>query len=192
MHPILLKICPRCRSEYRLEASICSDCGSALLELQPFPESDALPPAAELVCIRRGGPGFLRGVARALQGAGLSCRIDTWPPGEPIRGARLPFRLRGGHDPYELGLYVREEDADEARQLEVEHLARILPDVPSPPPLDVTSAECPACGAGLFGSGERCVSCGLAFPCELHVCPECRAQVEPEAARCSACGIRYG
>jgi hypothetical protein len=110
----MFKICPAGHGEFQQRVTHCPDCGAALqLATSADPPARAalaLPAAHELACIERGDPRALHESAERLQTAGISCRIDAYPPDEPIRlGGR-----RGSGVATSFGLYVLPADAEEA------------------------------------------------------------------------------
>jgi hypothetical protein len=164
----MFKVCPEGHGEFQRHVAHCPECGAAL-ELAtgtepPAPRKNsapALPPARELACVERGDPRALVESVEPLQAAGISCRIDPYPPDEPIRaGGR-----RGAGVATTFGLYVLPADADEARRILTEHLQRSLPEAAGV--AVAAGAElhaCPACGTALAEGALECAECGLAFP----------------------------
>ena len=80
--------CPQCGGEYQYTVSHCADCGCALEDAPPDPQLDTTPlaHASQLVPVRIGSPWNIEELAEALRHAGISSRIDSHPPGEPLRG----------------------------------------------------------------------------------------------------------
>lgn len=161
----MFKICPDGHGEFQPRLTHCPDCGAALQLATsaepPVRASFELPPAHELACIERGDPRALHEMAEQLQSAGVSCRIDAYPPDQPIRlGGR-----RGSGVATTFGLYVRPVDAEAATRLRTEHLQRSLPDAAG---LGVAAGTelhaCPACGEALAEAALACAACGLEFP----------------------------
>jgi hypothetical protein len=161
----MFKVCPSCGGEFQTWVTSCPECGVALVLASEAPPREApaeLPPARELTCIAKGDPRALREIAERLQAAGLSCRIDAWPPDEPIRlGGR-----RGTGVATSFGLYVRAEDAESALEVRTQLVRDSLPEA-----ADVELAAgaelsaCPACGEPLAEAAARaCAACGLEFP----------------------------
>jgi hypothetical protein len=160
----VFKVCPGCRGEFQQWVERCPDCGEALVAAEAAPPPAArqeLPPARELVCVERGDPRALHEVAARLAAEGVSCRIDAYPPGEPIRG---PARRGAGVGP-SFGLYVLAADEAEARRVRTEMVREALPDGAA---LGVEAgaelAACPACGEALAEGAQACAACGLEFP----------------------------
>lgn len=161
----MFKICPRGHGEFQPRLTSCPDCGAALqltATVEPPPRvADELPPAHELSCVERGDPRALREIAELLQSAGLSCRIDAYPPDQPIRlgGPRGSGVATG------FGLYVRHADVEPAKQLHTQYLRRTLPEATSHAVAAGTELhECPACGEPLAEAARDCGECGLEFP----------------------------
>jgi hypothetical protein len=172
------RLCPRCRAEYRPEIETCADCGAALLRPgeSPPPEVEADPdppqPIASLapgllspeepglVCVRIDEDEWIKMLAAALLERGLphTVRVETSPDPQLVRkGGRFGYG-------WTFGLYVRERDAEAAREVERELQAAGLPEV-----------------AGRVEKGER----------DAHVCPACGASLEPRDAECPACGLNF-
>lgn len=161
----MFKICPEGHGEFQQWVERCPDCGAALRLATstepPRPEVVGLPPAHELTCIERGDPRALHEIAGQLQSAGISCRIDAYPPDQPIRlGGR-----RGSGVSTTFGLYVRPDEAERATQLHAQHLQRSLPEAVGHGVAAGTELhECPACGEPIAEAARECPECGLVFP----------------------------
>ena len=160
----MFKICPEGHGEFQQRVTHCPDCGAAL-QLATSAEPPVrtvvgLPPAHELTCIERGDPRALHEIAEQLQSAGVSCRIDAYPPDQPIRLGR-----RGAGVATTFGLYVRPADAEAATRLRTQHLQQTLPEAASVRLATGTELlECPACGEPLAETARDCAACGLEFP----------------------------
>jgi hypothetical protein len=161
----MFKLCPDGHGEFQQRVTHCPDCGAALqLATSAEPPVRAvfeLPPARELACIERGDPRVLHEIAGLLQTSGISCRIDAYPPDEPIRlGGR-----RGSGVATTFGLYVLPGDAEAAKRLHTQHLHQSLPEAAG---YEVTAGTelhaCPACGEPLAEAARDCAACGLEFP----------------------------
>jgi uncharacterized protein with PIN domain len=161
----MFKICPEGHGEFQQRVTHCPDCGAALelaTSTEPPPRAVVgLPPAHELTCIERGDPRALLEIAEHLQSAGVSCRIDAYPPDQPIRlGGR-----RGSGVATSFGLYVRPAEAEEATRLRTQHLEQTLPEATDYRVAAGTELnECPACGEPLAENARECAACGLEFP----------------------------
>jgi uncharacterized protein (DUF983 family) len=161
----MFKICPEGHGEFQQRVTHCPDCGVALqLATSADPPARAaleLPPARELVCIERSDARALHEIAERLQMGGISCRIDGYPPDEPIRlGGR-----RGAGVATTFGLYVLPADAKEATRLRTQHLHQSLPEAAGYEVAAGTELhECPACGEPLAEAARDCAACGLEFP----------------------------
>jgi hypothetical protein len=162
----MFKVCPSCGGEFQHWVSACPDCAVPLEIGGPGgggaavpPPAAEFPPASELTCLQRGDPYALHEIAERLQGAGISCRIDVHPPGEPIRaGAR-----RGAGVANTFGLYVRPEDAARAAAVREQHVRDSVPDAAGAE-LGAELSACPACGEPLPDGAAACTACGLEFP----------------------------
>lgn len=161
----MFKVCPSCGGEFQQWVTQCPDCAVAL-QIGGGPSLPAaapreLPPARELVCIERGDPRALHEIAERLQVAGLSCRIDPYPPDEPIR----PGGRRGSGVATTFGLYVLPAEAEDATRLRTEHVRETLPEAAGYEVAAGTElSACPACGEPLADAARECAACGLAFP----------------------------
>jgi hypothetical protein len=160
----VFKTCPQCGGEFQQWVVDCPDCGVALVtDAGAVVERPAepLPPASELVAVARGDPWQLRELAERFQQAGVSCRIDVYPPDTPLRPPARGAPTGG----VRFGLYVREADVPEAEWIRSEHARTAAPEAPaSPVAPGTTLAECPACGEPLVEGASGCAECGLEFP----------------------------
>jgi hypothetical protein len=164
----MFKVCPSCAGEFQQWVTQCPDCGVPLQiggpggGAAPQPAraaADELPPARELACLQRGDPRALHEIAERLQAEGISCRIDAYPPDEPIRvGAR-----RGAGVATTFGLYVRESDAARGAAVREQLLHETVPDAEGSA-LGAELSACPACGEPLAEGAGACAGCGLEFP----------------------------
>jgi len=161
------KYCPRCGVAHQAWATRCADCDCALSYDRPVrsdpPRAAELPPARELACLRTGDAWHVRELAEALQQAGISCRIDSFPPEAPLAGPGLSARGRGAPEgATRLGVYVAHADAAAGLRIERELLASRMPDAPEGAAHD--AEVCPACGTPLDATAAECAECGLEFP----------------------------
>ncbi len=162
----MFKICPNGHGEFQHRMTYCPDCDAALelaTSADPPPARRAveLPPAHALSCIERGDPRALHEIAEQLQQAGISCRIDAYPPDEPIRlGGR-----RGSGVASTFGLYVLPSQAEHSTQVRTQHIQQSLPELAGHEVAAGTELHaCPACSEPLPEAARECASCGLAFP----------------------------
>ena len=161
----MFKVCPEGHGEFQQRVTHCPECG-AVLQLAtseaPVPRTvPALPAAHELTCIERGDPRALHEIAARLQSAGISCRIDAYPPDEPIRLGGP----RGSGVATTFGLYVRPAEAEEATRVRTRHLQQSLPEAAGYEVAAGTELHaCPACGEPLAEAARECTECGLEFP----------------------------
>ena len=166
----LPKYCPSCGAEYQHTATECVECRVALvLELpravvSPPAVKDELPAARDLALCSTGTANQVEEMAEILQLAGISSRVDSHPPGEPFSAGprqKLGFQTsRLGL--YVLGLYVRREDLEEARQILEQGMAEKLEAAPAR--VGEEFEACPGCGARIPQDAESCLECGLEFP----------------------------
>jgi hypothetical protein len=164
----MFKVCPSCAGEFQQWVTQCPDCavplqiggpGGGAAQTAARATAEEFPPAQELTCLQRGDPRALHEIAERLQASGVSCRIDAYPPGEPIRaGAR-----RGAGVATTFGLYVRPEDAAQAAAVREQYLRENVPDAEDSA-LGAELSACPACGEPLDDGAGACAACGLEFP----------------------------
>jgi len=161
----MFKLCPDCRGEFQHWVSRCPDCGAELqvADGAALPQTPReLPPPREMTCLERGDPRGLYEIAARLQAEGISCRIDAYPPDEPIRlGAR-----RGSGVATTFGLYVLPGDAEAAARVRTQQVAESLPEAAGHAlaAAGTELAACPACGEALAEGARACAACGLEFP----------------------------
>lgn len=158
-----VKLCPDCRTEYTLAAVRCADCDVDLVHAHELPEEEEpedveFPPASELTCVRVAPIAWMQALSGALQRNGVAHRVEPAEVEDAPDGQRPqvfgPARL--------FGLYVQEEHAAAARELDATIAAQLLPE--EAPPLDQGDEEaCPACGTALAADAAECPDCGLAF-----------------------------
>jgi len=155
------KFCPECRDEYVNSATTCADCGVPLVfegELNDFEGTEDLPPISELVCIRASSVGWALALSERLAEAGIPHRVQAATADDGEGADRKP----GQNLPY--GVFVLEDDAEEAAQIDLEHTNSEIPDIPEDFDLAVSSSEeCPACGEPIDDAADECEGCGLAL-----------------------------
>ena len=119
--------------------------------------------ARPLLC-SKGSADQVEEMAEMLQAAGISSRVDSHPPGAPLSaGPRQKFGFQTSRlGLYVLGLYVRPEDLEEARQILEQKMAEKLE--ASPARVGEEFEACPGCGARIPQDAESCLECGLEFP----------------------------
>ena len=156
-----VKLCPQCRTEYTLAATRCADCDVELVSPDAVPEEEEvaeLPPASELACVRVAPLQWIRALSEGLQRVGVVHRI------QPARSEDAPEGQRPDvfGNVQLFGLYVEEEHAVRAQELDRGIAAKLLPE--EAPVLDAEDEEsCPACGTALEAGALECPDCGLAF-----------------------------
>jgi len=138
-----------------------------------------------LRCVRVGDPWRVREIAEALENAGITCRVDTHPPG----GAVAPLRTRrAAGEATQLGVYVAPGDLAAALAAASEHERSRMPEVEGEGPAwDGDPGSCPGCGTALPPASEACAECGLEFPAAI-ACARCGGVVDPAAEACAVCG----
>jgi hypothetical protein len=155
------QVCPECRVEYNLSAQHCVDCRVELIPphaLAPELEAEELPPAAELTCIRVAPLAWMRALSGALTQEGVAHRVEPAQPEAAPEGQRPD--VFGDGDLF--GLYVRDEHADVARQLDGTMAAQLIPEE-APELQEGEEDACPACGTPLTSQDVACPDCGLDF-----------------------------
>jgi len=154
------KVCPRCGEEYLHTAVECVHCEVALVlpdQLGEVPV-DSLPPPSELRRLRAAGAAWVVALSEQLTEREIPHRV------EPLNEAESDAQ-GGGAGPY--GVYVREDDFEAARVVDLAYLKREMPD------LDESQLEegfagaddgaCPACGDPIVPDADECGGCGLAL-----------------------------
>jgi hypothetical protein len=162
---VFFRRCPQCGGEYQYTVSRCADCGCALEDAPADSQLDTtpLPHASELVPVRIGSPWSSEELAGALQQAGISSRIDSHPPGQPLRGPEQASRDGFSGSLARVAVYVRERDLEAAQRVDAELFASRTPDAT----LGAASGDsgmCPGCGIPLSQTAASCAACGLEFP----------------------------
>lgn len=165
---MLIRYCPRCRSEFQMKVLECLDCGGPtevrddelpfeypeadLAPRRPAPEPDEegdedgpaepepeIAPDAEVVIVRSAAYDWILDLADALGRREIPVRIKKSPTGE------------------QFGLFVRVEDAEAAAAIDREvYLAGLGEELP-----EMREGTCPACGAEVPPGAEECPDCGL-------------------------------
>ena len=164
------KLCPECRIEYTLAATRCAECDVELVApdaVPPDEEVEELPPAADLECVRVAPLAWIRALSEGLQRTGV-VHLDHSPVHTYLIEASQVEDAPEGQRPGVFGnvrlfgLYVKSEHLEQARTLDGEIAAQLLPD--EAPTLAAGEDEaCPACGTALEASALECPDCGLAF-----------------------------
>ncbi len=169
---MLIRHCPRCRSDFQPHITACLDCGGPTVErddedevLPPAPaapepdeeeEDDwdddedgtperapAIPFEAEVAMIRRADLDWIQDLAAALAERDIPVRID------PLPG-----------DGRNFALFVRIEDRAAAAAVDRElYLAGLPEELPALP--EERAGACPACGTDVPAGQEECPECGL-------------------------------
>lgn len=151
------KVCPSCGEEYVHSATMCVHCDVGLVlegELPAGgPAADGLPPTDELHCVR------------------VSVLAWAFSLSDRLRGADIPHRVEAVSDDGEesdkvgavpYGVYVRPEHATAAGEIDADHTAHQIPDMPD----EIEEGDegaCPACGTQVDGAASECPDCGLAL-----------------------------
>jgi hypothetical protein len=156
------KFCPECRDEYIHSATICVDCDVPLVFEGELGADGAgeLPPISELVCIRASAVGWAKALSEKLAEAGIPHRIQAAGADDGEGDQQKP----GENLPY--GVYVLEEDVEDATEIDLEHTNSEIPDIPegfeNAGP-DGDGETCPACGDPITPTTDECPGCGLAI-----------------------------
>jgi hypothetical protein len=156
------RICPACRTEYTPVATRCVDCDVELVEADALVAADeefrAFPPASELECVRVAPLAWIRALSGALQQGGVAHRVEAASADDAPEGQRPDVF----GDVQLFGLYVEEEHAAPARELDGTIAARLLPEE-APALAEGEEEACPACGTALNSDAIECPDCGLQF-----------------------------
>lgn len=158
-------MCPECGEEYLPTVMECADCRVALVASgdatasAPAPAPRELPPAAQLVCIRTAALGWAQGLSSRLSEAGITHRLEAQEPDDAATPAAARRRL--ADSPY--GVFVREQDVEDARAVDREFMRTQIPDVSDDAAAVVVGEGCPACGAAVAADAAECPECGLAL-----------------------------
>jgi hypothetical protein len=112
--------CPRCGQEFIVTATVCSDCGVALVEaLPPVPEQERSEEAPEMeleTVLRTRDPALIPVVVSLLEAEGIPCLVQG-PHQDPSGLSMLPgFNLVAGP----AQLLVPRHLADDARRILVD------------------------------------------------------------------------
>jgi hypothetical protein len=158
----MAKICPSCRAEFVDMASRCSDCGTALVDLDSFApghghglDAAGEAPLREPVLLRQATAAWIELLAEELARAGIRSRVEI------ATGERAQQRATLGPA---CSLFVERADVPAAARIDTAVAREQIPDVPDdegtlPGELDA----CPACGTELHGDATECPECGLGF-----------------------------
>jgi hypothetical protein len=151
--------CPECQSEYLGTATICGECGVALVSESALADAGApeLPPVSELVCIRAASVAWAQSLSEQLAAEGISHRIEVATDDLEDGSVRRP----GANLPY--GVYVRPVDVAEASRVDAAFMRSQIPDLPGEHESPSDPAGCPACGAEVASGSSECSDCGLAL-----------------------------
>jgi predicted amidophosphoribosyltransferase len=201
----LVKLCPRCGSEYQMRVERCLDCGATLVvaregqgAIVPEPmkteETPAIPPGA--VHLRTAAVAWIGRLSEDLDEAGI--RHWVTPP---------VWR----RDP---SLYVSPDDLEAASQVDHQRYALEVPEVAAgdaqprraarparrePSADDLGIKVCPSCGGEFQLWAEKCADCGvpLVRPWDVDSAPRSEPQVlapvpvqSDDPGLCPACGER--
>jgi hypothetical protein len=156
----LYLVCPECFAEHTLSVTHCADCGVELVSPAAIAAVEAevaeFPPASELDCVRVAPLAWVRALSEGLERGGVAHRV------EPAREEDAPDGQEASiFDGAQLfGLYVRNNDAAAARELDKSIAVQLLPDE-APPLAEGEEENCPACGSALAADVVECGECGL-------------------------------
>ena len=151
------KRCPECDEEYVHSVMRCVHCDVPLILAGELGAETAteLPPVSELRCLRAASVGWARGLSERLREVGIPHRIEA-AADDDAEGARRPGRTL----PY--GVYVRDEDAEAAAEIDAQHMQAEIPDLPEGFEMSAeVSDACPACGHPVEATTSECGGCGL-------------------------------
>ena len=162
--PTHVRICRDCGEEYRPDVVRCADCGG---ELEDRFEGQEEPPAPGAAT---GEPAPSTPPVRAL--FVTSHAADLVPMAERLREAEIEYRLaeapgRVEGAPSRYGLFVSEEDADDALKaladVDAHGSAEAAQSVEAGFDKEQGYLECPACGTRTSAGTGECPECGLAL-----------------------------
>lgn len=167
---MLIRYCPRCRSEFQMKVVECLDCGgptevrddelpfeypdAGTLPLRPTPETDDEdeddgdgPSEPE--------PEIPEDAEVAIvRSAGYDWILDL---ADALGEREIPVRIKKSAAGEQFGLFVRVEDAEAAAAIDREvYLAGLREELP-----EAREGACPACGAEVPAGAEECPDCGL-------------------------------
>jgi hypothetical protein len=172
---MLIRYCPRCRSEFQMQVMECLDCGGPLDvrdDEVPFeyPEADLLPrrPAPDSdededeeddeEEPKEPEPAIPRDAEVVMvRAASYDWILDL---ADALAPREIPVRIQKSAAGETYGLFVRVEDAQAAAAVDREvYLAGLGEDLPALP--EERLGACPACGTDVPPGQEECPECGL-------------------------------
>jgi hypothetical protein len=158
-----MRVCPECGEEYLPTVDQCIHCRVALVAAgaAPAPAPRELPPASQLLCIRAASLGFAQRLSQMLSDAGITHRLEALERDAEGPAPSAAARGRFAEMPY--GVFVREEDAAAAREVDQAHMRLQIPDLPDETVEAAAGEGCPACGAAVAADAAECPECGLAL-----------------------------
>jgi RNA polymerase subunit RPABC4/transcription elongation factor Spt4 len=187
---ILFKVCRECGEEYRPEILRCADCGGELTAQYAAgtdEQGEAMEPAAVAAPRPEAAEAIDPAELRTLHVADRAAELE--PLARALGEAAVRFLVRAS--PFQFALLVRDADVPRASELlrpllEPADAGEAAAEESGPPACPAcgevllqASAECPACGLGLAGAGQRpCVRCGKPVAGDAQQCPQCGAAFE--------------
>lgn len=161
---MLIRYCPRCRSEFQMQVLECLDCGGPTdvrddeiafeypeVDLPPEQEDEdddegarperepAIPRDAEVVPVRVAAYGWILDLADAL------------------KARDIPFVIAEQPKNQQFGLFVRVEDGETAAAIDREvFLSGLAEEIP-----EMREGACPACDTDIPSGAVECPECGL-------------------------------
>src|SRR5262245_6783626 len=176
---MLVRVCPRCRSEFQPHVTVCIDCGGPTEErvlsedveepaeeLEPEEDEEyddeededgepepAIPRDVPVMLVREASLDWIQELAAALDERGIPARIE---PGSKARGGTT------------LILVVRLEDAEAAAEVDRAIYRSHLNEEELAPLGDGAAGSCPACGTEIPADASECPECGLVVAGEVE------------------------
>lgn len=201
----LVKLCPRCGSEFQMKVESCLDCGATLVigvegqgaaDMPEAGRAEELPVVPrDAVRLRAAPPVWIGRLSEDLDDAGIRHWVS--PP-------------EWRRDP---SLFVLPSDLEAALRIDQERYAMEMPDVRGEEPRPQRTARpsrrgpsdqldlkvCPSCGGEYQLWAEKCADCGvpLVRPWDVESAPRIEPQVlapvpvpSDDPGHCPACGER--
>lgn len=147
------KTCPECGAEYFSHVATCKHCGVELVSAADTatPQASAPPDDCNeevLVCIEECRLDRAQELAGALEQIGFQSKV-----------LKMDSTKACGQDAA-YGVFVAEHSSDEALRKLDEHWGKLYPELKDAGQR-TNAGQCPACGADVRDSPDKCPDCGL-------------------------------